>query len=785
MDRRQFVKSSVAGMAAIAASLGNKNPLLLDLDASPEAVEALPGTQPLTWADDLSVKMMDGAHRYVELKIDESLRTRQRHWNRDMSTREAYEKSIHPNRGRFMEKIGVVDPRLPATMERFDNDFDPEPVSETGTYRVYQVRWPVLEGVHGEGLLLLPKAHPVAQVVALPDADQTPEQLVGLARNVDPDAQFARRLAENGCLVVVPTMIDRTTRWSGNPELQTLGKCVDTGREWIYRQAFQMGRHIIGYEIQKVLAAVDWFHKQDPALPVGVAGYGEGGLVAFYSAAVDTRIAAALVSGYFSSRQRVWSEPIYRNVWGLLEEFGDAELATLIAPRGLVVEFSKSPEVKGNRGDITTPGFQSVGAEFGRIDTLLKPGFQPRQLIRGLDDGPIGPGSSQAVQAFLKQLGAGSSVRPSTPLPVDHRKSFEPGERQKRQVRELEDHVQRLVRNSEHVRAQFFVDKFLPDYEFEPWSMELRVDRRPPEPFIKGAKWYRDYLWQEVMGKFDEPLLPPNPRTRKIYDTERWVGYDVVLDVWEDVFAWGILLVPKNIKPGERRPVVVCQHGRNGLPKDTIEKGGVAEGYYRCFAARLADRGFVTFAPFNLYRGVDRHRWLSRKGNGIKASLFSFIISQHDQILRWLETLPFVDGDRIAFYGLSYGGETAVRVPAILERYCLSICSGDFNNWTWKVSATDEATSFMYGDEWEMPYFNMGNTFDYAELAYLIFPRPFMVERGHHDMVGRDRWVAYEYAKVQWLYTQFGLADKTEIGYFNGGHTINGEGTFEFLDKHL
>jgi hypothetical protein len=91
----------------------------------------------------------------------------------------------------------------------------------------------------------------------------------------------------------------------------------------------------------------------------------------------------------------------------------------------------------------------------------------------------------------------------------------------------------------------------------------------------------------------------------------------------------------------------------------------------------------------------------------------------------------------------------------------------------------------MYTIEWEMPYFNMGNTFDYAELAYLMVPRPFMVERGHHDQVGRDQWVAHEYAKVRWLYTQLGLGDKTEIEFFNGGHTIHGEGTFEFLRKHL
>jgi hypothetical protein len=91
----------------------------------------------------------------------------------------------------------------------------------------------------------------------------------------------------------------------------------------------------------------------------------------------------------------------------------------------------------------------------------------------------------------------------------------------------------------------------------------------------------------------------------------------------------------------------------------------------------------------------------------------------------------------------------------------------------------------MYSIEWEMPYFNMGSTFDYAEMTYLMLPRPFMVERGHNDRVARDQWVAYQYAKVRWLYAQLGLAEKTEMEFFNGGHTINGEGTFRFLHKHL
>jgi dienelactone hydrolase len=740
----------------------------------------LPGTQPLTWEGDLSERMMDGAHRFVERKIEESLQSRQTHWKRDFTSRQAYERSVEPNREQFRKAIGVVDPRVAVAVERFGDDDNPALVAETQTYRIYQVRWPALENVSGEGLLLQPRKPPLAHVVALPDADQTPEQISGLARGVAPEAQFARRLAENGFEVLVPVMIDRTARWSGHPDIRMTDQ---SHREWIYRQAFHMGRHVIGYEVQKVLAAVDWFkQKSGSAVKVGVAGYAEGGLVAFYAAAIDTRIDAALVSGYFDSRQQVWSEPIYRNVWGLLREFGGAELATLIAPRGLLVEYSTVPDVTGHKGSLNTPGFESVKAEFDRIDRLTQPGYQPKHLVSGSGNSPAGPGSQQALQQFAKLLGVGPFLSLRSNPPADRRQSVDVAERQKRQVKELERHVQGLIRSSQHVRDRFFLYKAAPELAAETWSRELRHKTIPPDQFIERSKWYRQHLSEEVLGRFDEPLAPFNPRTRQVYDTEKWIGYEVVLDVWPDVFAWGVLLLPKNLKPGERRPVVVCQHGRGGVPKEVIEGD---EAYYHNFAAHLADRGFIVFAPHNLYRGEDRYRWLSRKANGVKASLFSFIIGQHDQLLRWLETLPFVDANRIAFYGLSYGGETAVRVPPLLERYSLSICSADFNNWTRKVAATDERFSFMYTIEWEMPYFNMGSTFDYAEMTYLMIPRPFMVERGHHDRVARDQWVAHEYAKVRWLYTQLGLADKTAIEYFNGGHTINGQGTFEFLHKHL
>ena len=60
-------------------------------------------------------------------------------------------------------------------------------------------------------------------------------------------------------------------------------------------------------------------------------------------------------------------------------------------------------------------------------------------------------------------------------------------------------------------------------------------------------------------------------------------------------------------------------------------------------AATQAERGFVTFAPQNLYIFKDRFRTLQRKANPLKKTLFSVIVPQHRQIVRWLGTLPEVD----------------------------------------------------------------------------------------------------------------------------------------------
>jgi dienelactone hydrolase len=782
--------------AALAAGLENclgAAPLMAEFTLKDNAIGSadslLPGTARLTLQGDLAMQMVDGIRRFLLLETDRQSANRSRFWNRDYSSAAAYERSIAENRQRFRRIIGAVDERIaqqaPEAMREFSSRTQ---IAATTDYRVFAMRWPVFApvtadsgGLSAEGLLLEPDRPPTARVVAIPDADCTPEMLAGLATGLARESQFAHRLAQYGAQVVVPRTINRADTYSGIPGI---GITNMPHREWIYRMAFEAGRHIIGFEVQKILAALDWFDKRPPnsRVPIGVMGYGEGGLLALYSAALDTRIDAVAVSGYFQPREALWQEPIYRDVWGLVREFGDAELAGMIAPRALIVEACKGPEVTGPpqpdaehpalacpNGRLTSPTPEAVEREIERARPFFRNlGAENRlQLIRSADGYGL-PGSDAAIRTFLHALeGKPASLKhPSQPANIAA--GYDSEFKLKEQFDELVAFTQAVIRKSPDVRRSF-------------WK---HADSTTIRNWKDSTAFYRDYIWNEVIGRLPSPTLPLNPRSRRIFNTPRFAGYEVMLDVWPDVYAYGILLLPNDLKPGERRPVVVCQHGLEGRPQDVADPS-INSHFYHHFAADLAEEGFITYAPQNPYIGEDKFRILQRIGHPIKLSLFSVILGQHEQTLRWLSAQPFVDPKRIGFYGLSYGGKTAVRVPPLLDGYALSICSGDFNQWVWKTTTVLASQSYLLTKEYDMYEFNFANIVNYAELAELMAPRPFMVERGHDDPVGLDEWVAFEYARVRELYAKMGIADQTEIEFFSGPHEVHGKGTFRFLKRHL
>lgn len=742
----------------------NAEPTLLSPPGGP-----LEGSAPLTMSGDLASNLVAGVDRFLDHKLAESVRRRSRPWESDPLDTAVPQTSDETElrRRHLAVMLGVVEERV-----RFDAPewiaslTRPSLVATSELVRIHVIRWPAFGEVHGEGLLLQPVHSPVANIIALPDADTTPESLAGLDNAPPHGSPFARRLAESGCRVVVPFLINRN---KGEPKVgwdEKRGRQL-SNREYLHRAAFEMGRTLTGYELLKILSIVDWFQRDNPTRPVGVVGWGEGGRLALYAAALDTRFALAGVSGYFGPREKMWTEPLDRNVFGLLDRFGDAELVDLVAPRPVIIEAARSPELEfasdgGAPAGLATPPLGEVRAELGRSQS-----GSARLIESGNGTGPFG--TDAWLQAVVGVLPSKPELTANPPTLQRLEPSVGGRERADRQRRELDRHTQELLVGSPYVRQEFL----------------SRLDTTNPAKFAESQARYRSYFDEKIIGRFDDEFLPPNPRSRLAYDDPRWKGYEVVLDVYPDVFAYGLLLLPKDLRPGERRPVVVCQHGLEGRPQDTIGTNGF--NYYSAFSARLAEEGFITFAPQNLYIFRDRFRVLQRKANPLGKTLFSIITPQHKQIVSWLKSQPFVDPDRIAFYGLSYGGKTAMRVPASLTDYCLSICSADFNEWVWKNTSTRSPYSYVWTGEYEIFEWNLGQTFNYAEMATLIAPRPFMVERGHFDGVAPDETVGYEFAKVRHFYAaRLRLPPEScVIEWFVGPHQIHGVGTFEFLRRHL
>ena len=340
--------------------------------------------------------------------------------------------------------------------------------------------------------------------------------------------------------MVVPVLLDRSDAWSANP---ALGKATNLPhREFLWRMAFEVGRHPIGFEVQKVLALVDLFASQGGGRRWGVYGYAEGGLLALHAGALDPRLGAVAVSGHFRNRRQVWREPVYRDVWGLLRGYGDAELAALVQPRLLVVEAVPGPTVTGpppqrpreSPGRSWRPGRVAAGRGAGG-GGLGAPGLRgPRRCRQsgagrargGRAEGICGTRHRRRLRAFLAGLGVALAALDRTGQPPPGTSpGFDPAPRPRRQGLGPALRLHPGPDPALRARARRLL---VGRGRLLPGSLATHLRAVPGLPLGGGDR-----------RAGPQPAL--NARTRRLSEQEAWTSYEVVLDVWPDVFAYGLL----------------------------------------------------------------------------------------------------------------------------------------------------------------------------------------------------------------------------------------------------
>jgi len=162
-----------------------------------------------------------------------------------------------------------------------------------------------------------------------------------------PHKDFAIELCKRGMIVVAPEIAcfgERQTDFSyidksiGQPEPLWPATCTHSAN-----LANHLGISILGFRIFEMRRLLDYLQSRKECDPnrIGVMGISGGGMLAFFLTAIELRIKACVISGYFST----FKDSILSlghcpcNFVAGLGQFGEmCDLAGLIAPRPMLIE---------------------------------------------------------------------------------------------------------------------------------------------------------------------------------------------------------------------------------------------------------------------------------------------------------------------------------------------------------------------------------------------------------------------------------------------------------------
>src|SRR5437867_1745755 len=225
-------------------------------------------------------------------------------------------------------------------------------VAEFPTYIAYRVWFDALPGVQAYGILLVPKkSGPKPALLCVHGHQGTPEIIAGflseefLKNNIY--RVFGRTAVERGYVVWCPMILGYYSE-----EHEPREGPDSKGRDLLHKKALLTGRTLMGLEVAKLRRAVDYLETLPEVDPrrIGIYGLSKGGHYTLYTAGVETRLKAVVISGWFNDRTRKLADNkgegnptpfltrIHRSEYylhDLLDRFGDKELAWMMAPRPL------------------------------------------------------------------------------------------------------------------------------------------------------------------------------------------------------------------------------------------------------------------------------------------------------------------------------------------------------------------------------------------------------------------------------------------------------------------
>lgn len=206
-------------------------------------------------------------------------------------------------------------------------------LSDEDGFSVYRMRFEILDGLYMTGLFLkadTDESRPL--IIAQHGALGTPELIAGVYGSTANYNDMTERVLKYGVNVFAPQLL----LWSDEYDVPYDRIAVDARLK-------RLGSSITAVEIFGITRILDYFETREYVSSIGMIGLSYGGFYTLFTAAVDTRIKAAISCSFFNTRDEyTWSDWTW---FDSARRFDDAEIAALIYPRKLCIEMGKNDEL--------------------------------------------------------------------------------------------------------------------------------------------------------------------------------------------------------------------------------------------------------------------------------------------------------------------------------------------------------------------------------------------------------------------------------------------------------
>lgn len=200
-------------------------------------------------------------------------------------------------------------------------------------------------------------------------------------------------------------------------------------------------------------------------------------------------------------------------------------------------------------------------------------------------------------------------------------------------------------------------------------SAEVKVVSAPTEWSGKRAAIIRGM--EAAMGPLPtrEDVSPPAMQIVDSLATEAYTRYGVVLAVAESENVPAYLYVPLQRMSGQKTAAMLALHPTGDLGKKLTDGQGKPN---RAYAKELAERGYVVIAPdYPSFGGLAAHDFnADRYQSGTMQAIFN-----HMRCIDLLQSLDYVDPERIGVIGHSLGGHNAMFVGVFDTRLKVIVSS--------------------------------------------------------------------------------------------------------------